>query len=262
MGCGWLGLPLAEYLVEKGYFVNGSTTTTEKVGLLKKKGINPYLIKVDPEVKKEDLKDFFETDILIINIPPSLRKNPHSHHIDQIQNLIKSFRDHSLKVIFISSTSVYPENEQLVDENDAIDLSNELSQVEELIKAELQQNITILRCGGLMGYERIPGKYFAGKKDIPGGNNPVNYVHRDDVIRIIYEIIEGDFFGDLYNVVAPVHPKKREVSIKTTKLFEMEAPHFKDETAANYKIVKSNKITDKLQYSFKYPDPINFFYKL
>ena len=31
LGCGWLGLPLAKSLIEKGFSVNGSTTSVEKI---------------------------------------------------------------------------------------------------------------------------------------------------------------------------------------------------------------------------------------
>ena len=39
LGCGWLGLPLAEYLMGKGYQVKGSTTNQSKLSLLENKGI-------------------------------------------------------------------------------------------------------------------------------------------------------------------------------------------------------------------------------
>ncbi|RUA14157.1 MAG: short-chain dehydrogenase, partial [Flavobacteriia bacterium] len=42
LGCGWLGLPLAQRLVESGFEVHGTTTSIEKVQQLQRLGIVPY----------------------------------------------------------------------------------------------------------------------------------------------------------------------------------------------------------------------------
>ncbi|GAB3814760.1 hypothetical protein GCM10028895_08160 [Pontibacter rugosus] len=61
MGCGWLGLPLAEQLVKQGYTVKGSTTTAAKQALLEEKNIQPYLLNLaDEQVDEEQLQDFWK----------------------------------------------------------------------------------------------------------------------------------------------------------------------------------------------------------
>ena len=44
LGCGWLGLPLAKSLLEKGFSINGSTTSFEKISILDKAGITPFIV--------------------------------------------------------------------------------------------------------------------------------------------------------------------------------------------------------------------------
>lgn len=44
LGCGWLGFPLAKSLLEKGFSINGSTTSVEKIAVLEKAGIHPFLV--------------------------------------------------------------------------------------------------------------------------------------------------------------------------------------------------------------------------
>lgn len=44
LGCGWLGLPLAKSLLEKGFSVKGSTTSIKKIALLEKFGIHPHIV--------------------------------------------------------------------------------------------------------------------------------------------------------------------------------------------------------------------------
>jgi 3-hydroxyisobutyrate dehydrogenase-like beta-hydroxyacid dehydrogenase len=51
LGCGWLGFPLGKYLVEKGHFVKGSTTSESKIALLSKVGIEPFLLKFSPQIE-------------------------------------------------------------------------------------------------------------------------------------------------------------------------------------------------------------------
>lgn len=42
LGCGWLGLPLAKALIENGFSVKGSTTSTDKLTALENDGITPF----------------------------------------------------------------------------------------------------------------------------------------------------------------------------------------------------------------------------
>lgn len=44
LGCGWLGFPLAKKLIEIGFEVKGSTTTENKLAVLKSNKIAPYLL--------------------------------------------------------------------------------------------------------------------------------------------------------------------------------------------------------------------------
>lgn len=70
LGCGWLGLPLARTLLERGHHVKGSTTREEKLATLEESGIDPYLIRFSPEINENYQPDFFDSEVLIVNIPP------------------------------------------------------------------------------------------------------------------------------------------------------------------------------------------------
>ena len=49
LGCGWLGLPLAQQLVHHGFQINGATTSDAKLVVLKNAGIQPFLINVSSD---------------------------------------------------------------------------------------------------------------------------------------------------------------------------------------------------------------------
>lgn len=88
LGCGWLGLPLAEALIKAGYHVKGSTTQEDHLETLRDAGIEPYLVELDPEVNGEEITDFLHSDILVINIPPERRDDIVEYHIEQFSSLI------------------------------------------------------------------------------------------------------------------------------------------------------------------------------
>ena len=60
LGCGWLGLPLAKSLIEKGFWVNGSTTSLEKIAVLKNEGITAFQIEVTENEIIGNLENFLK----------------------------------------------------------------------------------------------------------------------------------------------------------------------------------------------------------
>jgi nucleoside-diphosphate-sugar epimerase len=260
LGCGWLGFPLAKYLIEKGHSVKGSTTSESKIALLSEYGIEPFLLKFSPEIESENLDNFLNSDILIICIPPRAGKYGEDFHVQQIQSLIQHLPSSPIQsIIYTSSTSVYPDLNREVNEDDEVIENHALIKVENLLK-KLPQNVTILRCGGLMGEERIPAKYFAGKT-INTGGIPVNYVHQEDVIQIITMILEKDFWNETFNVVSPLHPIRKEIYLKNCEDLGFEKPIFEEPIEViPYKIISPQKLILRTGYEFLFSNPLDFRY--
>jgi len=185
IGCGWLGLPLAQSLVGE-YIVKGSTTSSEKLEQLNAERIEPFLLKVTAsEIIGDKIDDFFQCDVLYINIPPRRKStvgvDDYPLKVHQIMNMVHQ----KTKVIFISSTGVYPNTNDWVDED--MNLGPHTISNQSLIKAEgiiqkESKNWIILRMSGLVGGSRQPGKWFAGRKNISNGLAPVNLVHSNGVL--------------------------------------------------------------------------------
>jgi nucleoside-diphosphate-sugar epimerase len=270
LGCGWLGSPLARNLLAEGYTVKGSTTSAEKLSVMRDVGITPFRLKLSPEPEPPDTDDFFDTDLLIIDIPPKTRTQGEDFHPRQISAVTGKIKQHGIPhCIYISSTSVYPNLEKEVNEEDAPEANEgattESSQAallgaEQILKETTDLALTIVRCGGLMGYDRIPGKYFTGKKDLSTGSIPVNYIHRDDVIGIVLEVIRQNCWSQVFNAVAPQHPTRREVYEQNAREFGFEAPTFTDAPSKDFKIVSPAKLQTVLGYKFRYPNPLAFRY--
>ena len=251
LGCGWLGKALAIHLVGKGYYVKGSTTNETKVADLSAHNITPFVIKFDPVPQGEGLPEFFHADILIITIPPRRKSGQTEQYRQQIEAVAAEAERGRVKaVLFISSTSVYPELNRVVTETDA-DPESYLVEVENILRKNSAFKTTILRFGGLIGPDRHPGKFLAGKKDVAGAENPVNIIHRDDCIAIIEKIISQNVWGEVFNACSDRHPSKREYYEKASEELGLRPPAFSTQPSS-FKIVSSEKLKRILSYQFSY----------
>lgn len=256
LGCGWLGLPLAKALLEKGFLINGSTTSEEKILMLKNKGINPFLIRLDSQNVVGEMDRFLKgRTTLIIDIPPKLRGNSTEDFVGKIQNLIPHLENSTLKnVLFISSTSVYGENNTIITEETTTNPDTEGGR--QLVKAEalLQKNshfkTTILRFGGLIGEDRNPVKFLSGRENIENPEAPINLIHQEDCIGIILKILETDSWNETFNAVTPFHPSREQYYTQKATDLNLVPPKFNTKNASKGKTVLSDKIESVLKYTF------------
>ena len=253
LGCGWLGLPLADKLISHGYHVNGSTTTTNKLKKIERLGVKPYFIDLSPDFKGDI--SFFNCDILIINIPPRNIEGDSEYHEKQllsIKNQIISKRVG--KVIFVSSTAVYPNNNQVVTEKDAgaDNLSRggvSLLNMEQIFTQENSFETTVVRFGGLYGPGRHPGKFLAGKHDLRGANNPVNMIHLEDCLNILLRIVADNIWNETFNAVSPNKLSREEFYKNAAQELKIEAPQFSKDSQP-YKDASSQHLIDVMHYQF------------
>ncbi|WP_426667931.1 SDR family oxidoreductase [Mucilaginibacter sp. McL0603] len=256
LGCGWYGKALTRSLIQKGITVKGSSTSDEKLKQLSSKGIIPYSVQFDADSENFD-SSFFECDVLIISIPPKFRKGETAGYLPKIERIIKTILEyHVSKVIYISSTGVYGDHNnevnELSDPNPDTESGSILLEAEKLFQKETDFKTTIIRFGGLVGPGRHPGRFFAGKKDIPNGLAPVNLIHQQDCVGISEAIIERDAFGYLFNACSSDHPTRADFYGRTALEAGLQAPEFINELN-NWKIVDSINLKSILNYEFKVP---------
>lgn len=265
LGCGWLGTALGKRLLSRRYVVKGSTTSNENYNKLETTGIQPYYLNITADSMDIDYTNFFNTDILIIAIPPKRVQNVEEIFPKQIKQIVDYIEKLKIpKVIFISSTSVYECRNQPVKEDETG--NPEKPSGKALLKAEkLLENIqgtktTILRIAGMIGAERNPARFLAGKTEVVG-NTPVNLIHRIDCVNIILGIIEKDLWWEIFNVCATGHPTRKAFYTKAAIVGNLPFPKFveKDE---KFKIVDNSRLIKKLDYKFEYPDPLDYLKEL
>lgn len=257
LGCGWLGFPLALSLQRKGYIIKGSTTSKEKIPLLKKEKIDPFIISLTENSVVGDFDSFLHaSETLLVNVPPAMRDQNASPFSKKIEALIPWVEKSSItQLLFVSSTSVFNEFQGEVDEatvpKPESDSGKELLKAEQLLMASKNFNTTILRFGGLFGPDRHPVNYLAGRNDLPNGNAPVNLIHLEDCIGILLAVLEADYWGKIIHGVHPEHPKKSDYYLKKAIEKNLTPPTFKTENISSNKLVLSNLISTDLGYTFQ-----------
>jgi len=261
LGCGWLGLPLAKFLIKKGYQVKGSTSDSARVGELTAKGIDAYQIFFNPEINENFNDIFFNSELLIVNFPPKRRADIEDFHPLQFQSLIQEIKKSKIKhVIFISSTSVYKNTNGVVDEknNETPEKSSgkALRKVEQMLLNENSFTCSIIRFGGLIGYDRKPGRFFSKVSKAKNGNAPVNLIHRDDCIDIIHHLIKNEIWDTIINACCPEHPTRNEFYKIAAEKGGFPTPTFEEENS-EFKVISSDYLIHNLSYKFKYNNPID-----
>ncbi|MEO6980494.1 MAG: SDR family oxidoreductase [Mucilaginibacter sp.] len=257
LGCGWYGKALAKVLLANGFIVKGSATSAEKITSLSDIGISTFLVdfKGDSETYNPD---FFNCDVLIISIPPKTRQGEGSDYLPKLKRIIDTAKKHRVnKVIYISSTAVYGDNNTEVTELNPPEPDTEsgriLREAEGLFSGETAFETTILRFAGLVGPGRHPGRFFAGKKDIPNGPAPVNLIHLDDCIGITTALIKQNAFDQVFNGVSPHHPAKSSFYREASLQAGLVAPEF-IERLDSWKLIDSVNVPGILNYNFVVPD--------
>ncbi len=256
MGCGWLGLPLAKSLILDGFKVHGSTTSEEKLKVLKKEGIVPFLISFSEDTIKGDISDFLkDVELLIINIPPKLRGANKQSYVKKIELLYGQLKKSTInKIIFISSTSVYGDIVGRVTEETipkpVTESGKQLLAAEQLFSQDNDLKTTIIRFGGLIGPNRHPITMLSGRKKLSNGNAVVNLIHLDDCIRIIHAVFKNSWWNELINGVHPNHPTKRKYYTAEATKRNLQAPDYKEDTPIKAKIIVPKVLQIVKMYEF------------
>jgi nucleoside-diphosphate-sugar epimerase len=234
--------------------------------VLKNAGISPFQIQLEEHQIIGNIEDFLkETNVLVIDIPPGLRRETSSSNemtfVNKIEKLIPYIEKSGIqKVLFVSSTSVYEDSFPIVEITEETKPNPDMESGKQLFVSEnlLQNNIyfktTVIRFGGLLGDDRHPINFLAGKTNVENPDAPVNLIQREDCIGIIEKIlnqVEYDIWGETFNAVAPQHPTRKTYYQKKAELFNLPLPTFAEHSESKGKMISSKKVETILGYSFQ-----------
>lgn len=247
LGAGWLGIKLAENLIAN-YKVKLSFRNEEKLNKYNELGFLSYILN---EYNFSFLDELLNTDYLLISYPPS----KFDDYLGFLKNIYNNQNIRNIKkIIFISSTSIYPNTDGFFDENFFIENpSNKIVFDAEFFIAN-KTNL-VFRVSALLGEDRIAGFRLSNRiVDFP--ESKINFVHRNDVINAIIFSINYDLNG-IFNLCSFQHPTKRELYSFNSKKYSFIEPIFSNETKFINRLIDGRKI-EELGFKYKYSDAFNF----
>lgn len=255
IGSGWLGLPLAQHLKKTGYQLTITCRTRPKQQSLIQQGFETLLF------DSQYISDTFrlsDCDCLLITLPPRLKE---CDYAEQLQTLLTLAEQSQIpRVLFISSSSVYGDNQGDVDETQQPSPNSPAAKImwefEQKLLSHHSINASVLRLSGLFGPGRHPGRFLAGKTDVAQPDAPVNLIHQHDCIGIISAILEQGAWGQAINGCAPHHPSRRHFYTEAARQLELTPPQFVESGGEQGKIINSRVVGHSLAYQFRFPDPL------
>lgn len=264
VGLGWLGMPLAMSLSARGWQVTGSKTTLDGVDAARMCGIDSYQLQLTPELvcDSDDLDALLDADALVITLPARRTGEGDDFYLQAVQEIVDSALAHNIpRIIFTSSTSVYGETEGSVKETSPLEpvtaSGRVLKELETWLHDLPSTSVDILRLAGLVGPERHPGRFLAGKTDVANGAHGVNLVHLEDVISAITLLLQAPKGGHIYNLCAPAHPTRAEFYSLMARQMNLDAPVFRTQAQNGHgKLVDGNRICNELGFEYQYPNPL------
>ena len=260
LGCGWLGLPLAQALLTQGHRVLGTTTTPSQLPVLQAAGIEPHLLQLGADFSNVDETHLTSilraADILVLNVPPrSAVAGGYPQLLRPVHRAVAAAR---LKaVLFVSTSGVYLDEPRIMREQDAIstrDAASDVLRTEgHFVPRYGQWKSTVVRLGGLIGPDRAPGRFLAGRQNLSQGDAPVNLLHLTDAVGVLRTIIEQDIWGHTLNVCASSHPARREFYPAAAEFLGLQPPTFKPEYSSG-KLIDNSLMRSLVPYEFKHDD--------
>jgi NAD dependent epimerase/dehydratase family enzyme len=219
-------------------------------------GIEPFLLDLNSENSQGDIESFLKnSEILVLNIPPKLRRNSTEDFVGKIKTLIPFIEKSSIdNVIFVSSTSVYADENVIITEETSpqpeTESGRQLLQSELLLQNNSHFKTTIVRFGGLIGEDRHPIRFLSGKENIENPDAPINLIHLEDCIGILKQIITDNSWNETYNAVAPFHPSRETYYVKKALDLNLDLPKFNHSNPSVGKTILSDKVETVLHYEF------------
>lgn len=254
LGCGWLGLPLAKHLIKEGWKVKGSTTSASKLAVLNSEEIIAFLIQLQEDKLIGEIQEFLkDSELLLINIPPGLRKNPNSNFVSKLDKVVDAVSKSDIKkIIYVSSTGVFQDHESIPTFTEHYQFTSTEIEASQLVQAEhLLQNLkhiqtTIVRFSGLVGKDRHPVKFLSGKTGLKNPKAPVNLIHLENCIQLISKIIQKEKFGHIFHGNEDTKLSKEVYYTQKAKEFDLKAPQFEDKLPSKGKHISMDWTTKEL----------------
>lgn len=256
LGCGWLGLHLSQYLLDKQYNIKGSTTSEAKLPELEAVGITPYLVNLQ-NIKEEQIHSFLtDVDVLVITIPP-IRGEASDLYQQSFERLIPYLNQHGIQnVIMMSSVSVYaPQEQEVTEESNAYSndpTSKQILAAEQVLLQASGLTTYILRLGGLFGPDRKPVRYIVNRGILDNPALPINMIHLRDILQFTAALLAQEFtVTNVFNLVSPLYSNRLDYYTQEAEELGLTLPPLGENDWATYRKISGAKIVQQTGISYQ-----------
>lgn len=265
IGFGWLGKALtADYIGQKIATI-ATTRDKEKLKDIQALGAMSSLLSLPVEPNDKQVSVIFSYHHLIICIPPYFKKGQKDYP-DKIAQIVALAEQGGVEsIILISSTAAYQGHVGDVDEYTVP--HRELEKVDLICAAEqavlnFSRRGIVLRCAGLVGPNRHPGRFFSKGREISDPHAYVNLVHQDDVVSLCHLLMQNPKARGIYNCVSQTQVTKQHFYTVAAHCLGKETPPFNKKDAANLgRHVVAKRTMNELDYKLQHPDMLTWLVK-
>jgi len=268
LGCGYLGKRVALRWRANGHDVFVSTRSAQRGDELSKQGLQPVICDITDSTSLDNLPQP-DSVLFAVGFDRSSGRTISEVYVQGLRNVLSALSDSVNRMIYISSTGIYSQNDgQWVDEDSPCEPNRDGGKAcldaEQLLAGHtIGAKTNVLRLAGIYGPERVPSR-----KDVVGGepiiapsHGYLNLIHVDDAADIIIAVEQKAQAPRTY-LVSDGHPvPRRDYYREIARRFGASEPEFIEpseqdpaaQRATSDKRISNQRLLDELHVSLKYP---------
>jgi nucleoside-diphosphate-sugar epimerase len=265
VGCGYLGERVGKILLARGEPVSGTVRSPARAGTLATIGIEPVIADVLAPQSLAALPDA-DRVLYCVGLDRTASVPMRTVCVDGLRNVLARLQGRYGRLAYVSSTGVYGRNEGgFVSEDDPAEPVHESGRVvldaEQLLRPE---GAIVLRCSGLYGPGRIPGRASLERGEpIPGDpSRYLNLIHIDDAATAVVAALDRGERGRIYHLSDDRPVERREYYGRAAALLGAPPPHFAPPAPGgpaalreeSSKRISNRRLRNELGVILAYPD--------
>tara|TARA_R110002111_G_scaffold247140_4_gene310151 strand:+ start:46630 stop:47544 length:915 start_codon:yes stop_codon:yes gene_type:complete len=256
IGCGYVGLQVAQKWREQGHTVSALTRSETRAEEFRSRGIQPVMGDI---TQPESLQKLPEADTVLyaVGFDRSANQSRHEIYVTGLDHVLTEIKGRTKKIIYLSSTSVYGQSAgEWIDETSPCEPQRENGQIcleaeqlfekQGLLPAGKQRGTAtavILRLAGIYGPQRLLARMEQIRAGEPLQGSPdayLNLIHVTDIVNTILKC-DTDIQMESHYLVSDSCPITRQEYYQTlARLLNAPFPRFSVDEPAQ-PVLKSNR---------------------
>lgn len=269
IGCGYVGVPLAEAFRANGDVVFPTTRSPERARQFEEHSWHAVIADV---TKPETLRKLPEADTVVFAVGYDSNSGASREDVyaEGLKNVLDHLPESTRRLVFVSTTGVYGDADgHTVNEETPCDPARAGGKA--FLKAEKYlrdhpvwsgRSVT-LRMAGIYGPKRIPrsADIEAGKPIPAPGGGALNLIHVDDAVQAIKLAADAETFSPLYIVSDGSPVDRRDYYREVARLMSAPDPTFEEpdpdspaaQRAKSDRKMSNQKLVTELGFQPKHP---------